>query len=45
MAISKRRIEVREGVFNVLSQKKDYLEDWDDYLMRLANGQSVGGKK
>jgi len=42
--IPKKRIEVGEGVFNVLSQKKDYLEDWDDYLLRLANGQSKGGK-
>ena len=44
MLLPKRRIEVREGVFNVLAEKKDYLEEWDDYLMRLATGQSKGGK-
>lgn len=37
MSLPKKRIEVREGVFNVLSDKKDYLEGWDEYLMRLAN--------
>ena len=40
MSLPKKRIEVREGVFNVLAEKKDYLEEWDDYLMRLATGQN-----
>lgn len=46
MPLPKKRIEVREGVFNVLKEKKDYLEEWDDYMMRLARGQqSTGGKE
>mgnify|MGYP003394693479 CR=1 FL=1 len=42
MAIPKMRIDVREGVFNVLKDEKYYLEEWDDYLLRLAKN---GGKK
>jgi len=41
--LPKKRIDVSEGVFNVLKEKKDYLEEWDDCLMRLV-GQSKGGK-
>ncbi len=42
--LPKKRIEVREGIFNALAEKKGYLENWDDYLLRLANGQSKGGE-
>ncbi len=43
--LPKKRIEIREGVFNVLAEKKDHLEGWDEYLLRLANGQSSKGGK
>lgn len=37
--LPKKRIMVSEGVFNVLAEKKDYLEGWDECLLRLANSE------
>jgi hypothetical protein len=35
MPICKKKIPVSEGVYNALEERKGFLEEWDDYFIKL----------